>query len=60
MRSNLAGNFYSAESVAFPLRVCVERNGAVQCMQATAESGSCNACHTWPPNGEAPGRVTAP
>ncbi len=57
LRSNLVGNFYSAESVAFPLRVTVDLNGIVQPMEALVDSGSCNGCHT--PGGQA-ARVYVP
>ena len=60
LETNLVGNFYSAESVAFPLTVCVSRGGATQCMQTPAPNGSCNYCHAIPPNGNAGGRITAP
>ncbi len=45
LRTNRAGNFYTAESVAFPLRVCVERGGAADCMESVVSQGSCNTCH---------------
>jgi len=60
LRSNLAGNFYSAEQVAFPLQVCVERGGADRCMETPVAYGSCNACHAWPPADDAAGRITVP
>ncbi len=56
LHSNLVGNFYSAETVAFPLRVCVARSGVTTCMEGPAQSGACNACHT---PAEA-GRIFAP
>jgi hypothetical protein len=59
LKSNQAGNFYSAENVAFPLEVCVERGGATRCMENVVQ-GSCNSCHTIPSQNHAPGRVTAP
>src|SRR5512138_722640 len=45
--TNQAGNFYTAEPVAFPLKVCVTRHGGEACMQEPLPSGmsSCNACH---------------
>jgi hypothetical protein len=58
--TNLAGNFYSAEPVTFPLQVCVEQGGAARCMETLAAYGSCNACHAWPPANGAPGRITIP
>ncbi len=60
LHSNLVGNFYSAETVAYPLRVCVARNGATRCMEEPSPSGACNACHTIPPQEEAAGRIAAP
>jgi hypothetical protein len=44
-RTNDAGNFYTAEGVAFPIRVCVSRHGAESCMQEPVPFGSCNVCH---------------
>ncbi len=60
LHTNLAGNFYSAESVKFPLQVCVSRHGSVQCMEGPAPNGACNHCHAQPPQGEAAGRIAAP
>ena len=60
LRTNLAGNFYSAESVALPLEVCVEHGGAEKCMPIPAPQGSCNACHRQPPRNGAPGRLHVP
>ena len=58
LRTNEAGNFYSAESVVFPLTVCVELGGTKTCQQSTTAYGSCNACHTVPPTNGAAGRLT--
>ncbi|BDG10004.1 hypothetical protein [Anaeromyxobacter paludicola] len=60
LTSNLVGNFYSAETVAFPIRVCVARGGAVRCMESPSPHGACNACHALPPQGNAEGRIAAP
>jgi hypothetical protein len=60
LTSNQAGNFYSAEPVAYPLTLCVVRAGASLCMLATDTHGSCNTCHTSPPGGGAAGRLYAP
>jgi hypothetical protein len=60
LHSNLAGNFYSAETVAFPLHVCASRNGLARCMESPSPHGACNYCHALPPLGDAPGRITAP
>lgn len=59
LRTNQAGNFYSAESVTFPLRVCVSRGGGTRCMVAAVENGACNACHQPASIGGA-GRIAAP
>jgi hypothetical protein len=45
LRSNLAGNFYSKESVTLPLRACIASNGQTVCQQSPVTSGSCNLCH---------------
>lgn len=62
LRSNKAGNFYSAESLAFPIRVAVGhelghgRPGEVtDADRPVLVHGSCNRCHR--PGGEAGERV---
>ena len=60
LQTNEAGNFYSAESVAFPLHVCVDRNGKLSCMDTPVPHGACNFCHTVPPREDAIGRIAAP
>lgn len=60
VQTNVAGNFYTAEAIAFPLQVCVENGGAVSCMSAPVEYGGCNLCHARPPSGGAAGRIAAP
>jgi hypothetical protein len=65
LETNLVGNFYSAESVAFPINVCVSRGSATSCMLTPAPIGACNYCHNVPPPsspsiGSAEGRITAP
>jgi len=60
LHTNLAGNFYSAERVAFPLQVCVSRSGAQRCMEGAAPHGACNLCHGLPPLEGAEGRIAAP
>ncbi len=60
LQTNVAGNFYTAETVAFPLQVCVEKGGALACMSAPVEYGGCNSCHEQPPAGGAPGRIAVP
>ncbi len=43
LRSNRAGNFYSAEPLAFPIAVSV--NGSPMDAPVLAGQGSCNRCH---------------
>jgi hypothetical protein len=47
LRTNRAGNFYTAEALAFPIRTCVDRRGASACMEEPipAAAASCNRCH---------------
>ncbi|HVP67949.1 MAG TPA: hypothetical protein VMT17_11860 [Anaeromyxobacteraceae bacterium] len=59
VHSNLVGNFYSAESVAFPLSICVGFQGVTRCMSEPAPHGACNYCHASPPLEGAPGRIVA-
>lgn len=56
LRSNQAGNFYTAERLAFPLRVSVTINGRTDEMEDPVLYGGCNSCHA--PAGEAEGRLT--
>jgi hypothetical protein len=45
LRTNQAGNFYSKETVAFPLSACVAIGGQTVCQVTPVVSGSCNSCH---------------
>jgi hypothetical protein len=45
IRTNLAGNFYTRETVQLPLQACIERDGNTICQQSPVTSGACNACH---------------
>ena len=45
LRTNLAGNFYTRETVQLPLQACLERNGNTVCQQSPVASGACNSCH---------------
>jgi hypothetical protein len=59
--TNQAGNFYTAETLTFPLRACALRHGQLNCMDGPVEHGACNFCHA--PNSGAlgdPGRIAAP
>jgi hypothetical protein len=62
LRSNNAGNFYTAESLRFPIRVVLGDElrhglaGEVDPDRPVLQHGSCNRCHA--PGGEEPdGRV---
>jgi hypothetical protein len=55
LTTNAAGNFYTAEPLAGPLRVSVEREGRLATMPEPAPAGSCNFCHE--PTGAALGRI---
>jgi len=56
LKTNGAGNFYTAETLVFPAVVEVRRNGKVNQMPAELPQGGCNSCHT--PAGT--GRIFAP
>ena len=58
LETNQAGNFYTAESVAFPLRVAVEHRGVTHEMPLDVPYGGCNGCHRIPPRRDAPGRIS--
>lgn len=45
LRTNLAGNFYTRETIRLPLQACLTRNGATRCQQSPVTSGACNSCH---------------
>lgn len=60
LTTNAAGNFYTAEPLLPDYRVRVERNGKSLAMSFSPPAGSCNACHSIPPVGNAPGRIFAP
>jgi hypothetical protein len=63
LRSNRAGNFFTGEKLAFPVSVVVRRDGSERRTAVRAgpcAAGGCNACHTSPPRGGAPGRLYAP
>jgi hypothetical protein len=51
LRTNQAGNFYSAESLALPLRVAVRRGATVREMGFLVQYGGCNSCHAYPGRG---------
>jgi len=60
LTTNGAGNFYTAESLAFPLSATVSLGGQSVSMITPVPKGSCNSCHTQPPQNSAPGRLHTP
>ncbi len=44
--TNGAGNFYTAEPLAFPIQVAVQYGDKVMKMQQAPPNGSCNSCHS--------------
>ncbi len=58
--TNEVGNFYTAEVLQRPLAVALERSGRRIEMPFAPPAGSCNACHSVPAVGNAPGRMFAP
>ena len=61
VHTNQAGNFYTAEKLAFPLQAaCVNKDGRRDCMDPPVPYGGCNGCHTQPPQNDAPGRIALP
>lgn len=57
LTTNEVGNFYTAEQLLVPFRVAIERDGVRKVMPEAPPAGSCNACHSIPPVGGAPGRI---
>jgi hypothetical protein len=57
LKSNVAGNFYTADPLAFPVAVAVTRGGKPSLMKAP--SGGCNSCHAKSPRNGARGRIFA-
>jgi hypothetical protein len=49
VKSNQSGNFYTRESLAFPLTARLEGNGVTRVMSDPVPHGECNFCHNVPP-----------
>jgi hypothetical protein len=58
--TNAAGNFFTPRQLPEGFRVGVERDGKLAMMPIPPPAGSCNACHSDPPIGDALGRIRAP
>ena len=57
LSSNGAGNFYTSQSLTFPLTASVTLAGVTKTMTAKVSSGACSSCHAKTPSGGAPGRL---
>jgi hypothetical protein len=55
--TNEAGNFYTAESLQFPVHVEVQQGNTRIGMDGHPAVGACNTCHNDPPTDEAIGRI---
>ena len=58
IQTNSAGNFYTPQSLVFPIDAEIEVDGTVRTMAASVGVGGCNACHAC--DGEAGGKLTGP
>lgn len=58
LKSNRVGNFFTSESVQFPLKsVKLAKDGKEHFMNTQVSTGACSSCHTQPASGGAPGRL---
>lgn len=57
LTSNSVGNFFTDESLAFPVRAELKDGGSVAVMPIAITNGGCASCHAQPPSNGAPGRV---
>jgi hypothetical protein len=60
VQTNAAGNFFTPHPLPPGFRVGVERDGKLAMMPIPPPAGSCNACHSDEPIGDAMGRIRAP
>jgi hypothetical protein len=60
MTSNAAGNFFTREAVARPLKSVYAVRAGNRVDMSQAPTGACSACHDLPPRAGAPGRVYVP
>lgn len=58
--TNAVGNFYTDRPLPEGFRVGVSRDGKLAMMPVAPPAGSCNACHSERPVGDALGRIRAP
>lgn len=45
LTTNSVGNFYTSQSVTFPITATVEQGGFTSAMGTEVSSGACNSCH---------------
>lgn len=57
---NAAGNFYTYDTLVFPITARVLKNGQVRAMTTPQTTGDCNSCHTVQGANGAPGRIYEP
>ncbi|MBN1961992.1 MAG: hypothetical protein JW841_13685 [Deltaproteobacteria bacterium] len=57
LKSNDAGNFYTAEKLTPPLNKEVRKNGITISSSTQADTGACATCHTIPPAQQTSGRI---
>ncbi len=57
---NVAGNFYTTQSVAKPFQAKVVYGGRERAMSSAQNTGDCNSCHTETGANGAPGRIMLP
>ena len=55
--TNLAGNFYTAEALTFPVQVSVQKGNTRIGMDGHPAIGACYTCHNDPRSNEAIGRI---
>lgn len=60
LTTSAAGNFWTAVPLPENFRVAVVYEGRTIEMPVSPPAGSCNACHSQPPIGGAPGRIYLP
>lgn len=60
LRTNSAGNFYTAEPLRFPVTVEVQKDGKRFGMNDTPQIGNCNYCHVKPGPEDALGHIFLP
>ena len=60
MTTNGAGNFYTAETLFFPVNVAIKFKDVEMKMADRPPQGACNSCHTGPSGPTGIGRIHVP